>query len=139
MLVRFIVAFAASFLVVGSPLAMTYTTVALPSLNTNIGTWTGGSVYESVFTNSISTWNNVPFLMAESGTGNKVFMGTADIPVNVHGVSVVHTIMNSARGTANAVVGTIEFFGSSGAYQKVSIVEGKHIRDHNTGSCRDNA
>ena len=74
-------------LVLVGPALADYTTVTLPTLNTDIRTWSGGSGYNSIFPSS-QTWNGVPFSLALSG-GNNVFYPAAgtpaflDIPVNV--------------------------------------------------------
>lgn len=116
--------------------ADTYTTLALPTLNTNIATWTDGAIYNTVFPGTY-TWNGVPFALAQDGAGNKAFMGARfaphDIPVGVYGVTNAYSIINTARGYSGFTVGTIEFYGSSGAYQRFALIEGTNVRDHYWG------
>jgi large repetitive protein len=115
------------------PLETNYTTVPLPILNVNVSGWTDGAIYDAIFTNSVQTWNNVPFFMKKDASGNKVFMGTQEFPVGIFGVTDVYTMMNSSRGVYGSNVGKFEFFGSAGAYQSFDIVEGINIRDHYSG------
>lgn len=113
--------------------AANYTALTLPTLNTNIGTWTDGGVYETVFPGS-HTWNGVPFELSEDASGNKVYWSatsaTLDIPVGIFGVTDAYTIINSAYGAYGYTVGSVEFFGSDTAYQKVDLTEGVNVRDH---------
>lgn len=119
-----------------APAAATYTTLTLPTLNTNIGGWTDGAAYETAFPGT-HVWNGVPFNLAEDALGNKVFYSASpaslDIPIGIFGVSDAYTIINSAYGVAGYTVGAVEFFGSDGAYQKVDLVEGANVRDHYAG------
>ena len=118
------------------PASAGYTTVDLPTLNTNIGLWTDGAVYESIFP-GLHLWNGVPFELAEDAGGNKAFFGARnvpmDIPVGVFGVTEAYTIINTYRGYAGFTAGSIEFFGSGGAYQLVNLVEGINVADHYWG------
>ena len=113
------------------------TTTVLPTLNTDISTWTGGDIYNSVFP-GLQTWNGVPFNLENrnswSITNYKVFADSSlTIPVNVYGVIKAYTIINSAWGQYGATVGKIEFFGSGNSYYKVDLVEGINVRDHYDG------
>ena len=114
-----------------------YTTLTLPTLNTDIRTWSSGSDYNSLFPSS-QTWNGVPFSLALSG-GNDVFYAAAgtpaylDIPVNVYGVTNAYTIVNSSWGAYGVTVGKVEFFGSGDGYYSMNLVEGTNVRDHYTG------
>ena len=125
------------FLMVVGPARADYTTVTLPTLNTDIRTWSGGSGYNSIFPSS-QTWNGVPFSLALSG-GNNVFYPAAgtpaflDIPVNVYGVTDAYTIINSSWGAYGVTVGKVEFFGSGDGYYSMNLVEGTNVRDHYTG------
>ena len=113
--------------------AASYTTLDLPSRNADIRTWTDGGTYIPLFP-STQTWNGVPFDLAADGAGNTVFMsGTLDIPVNLFGISTANTIVNSSWGSFGSVVGSVEFFGTNGAYHKVDLVEGTNVRDHYAG------
>ncbi|WP_157199437.1 hypothetical protein [Methylomonas koyamae] len=75
-----------------------YTTLALPSLNADIRTWTDGASYDSLFPGA-HTFNGVPFELAVDGDGNTAFHnGEIDIPVNIFGVTQAFTLINTAYG-----------------------------------------
>ncbi|MBI2524519.1 MAG: hypothetical protein HYV93_00920 [Candidatus Rokubacteria bacterium] len=110
-------------------MADTYTQLTLPALNVRIQTWTGGGAYDPIFP-STQTWNGVPFTFAEDASGNQVWMGNMDVPVNVFGATKAYTIMNSAFGAFGSVNGSIEFFGSGDGYYEMDLTQGINIRDH---------
>lgn len=113
-----------------------YVTAILPVLNTDISTWTGGSIYNTLFPGR-HTWNGVPFILENrlKYANAKVFAeGTLTIPVNVRGVAKVYSIINSAWGEFGATIGKIEFVGSGTAYYKVDLIEGINVRDHYNGN-----
>lgn len=117
--------------------AQNYTTLTLPTLNADIRTWTDGATYNPIFPGT-STFNGVPFALAVDGQDNTVYHaggspGPLDIPVNVYGVTSAYSLINSAFGAAGTNVGSMEFFGSGGAYYKVALVEGTNVRDHYDG------
>ncbi len=117
----------------GAWASVAYTTLTLPALNVDISTWTDGGVYDSVFPGD-HTWNGVPFSLAVDASDNNAFMGTLEIPVDVYGVATAYTLINTAFGSYGSVVGTVEFFGSDGAYYSVDLTEGINVRDHYYGS-----
>jgi hypothetical protein len=113
----------------------TYTPVALPSLNTDIRTWSDGSAYNPLFPSpsfsSSQTLGGVPFQFQADANGNTAFeTGSLTIPVNVYGVSSVYTLINSAYGAYDADVGSVTFDGSLGSTYTVQLIEGWNIRDH---------
>lgn len=117
--------------------ADTFTTLTLPTLNADIRTWTDGSVYNPLFPSN-QTFNGVPFALAVDGSSNTVYYSGSnpaalDIPVGVYGVGKAYSLINSAFGSFGTNVGSMEFFGSGGAYYKVDLVEGTNVRDHYDG------
>ena len=115
--------------------ASSYTTLALPTFNTNITTWTDGSVYSPLFPSSTQTFSGVPFAFESDGNGNNAFLnGTLVVPVNVYGVSTVYTIINTAWGQLNATVGSITFTSADNNSYTVDLIEGGNVRDHYLGS-----
>ncbi len=122
-------------LVAAAPLAHanTFTTLTLPALNADIRTWTDGSAYDPLYPGA-QTFNGVPFNLAVDGSGNTAFFnGTTDIAVNLAGITQAYTLINSAVGTYGANNGSVEFFGTNGAYYKVDLIQGVNIRDHFDG------
>jgi hypothetical protein len=120
--------------------AASYTTLTLPTLNTDLRTWTDGSAYNSLFPSS-QNFAGVPFNLQLSNSNNAFFGGTLagpssgilDIPVGIYGASNVYTLINTAYGTMNYNVGSITFIGSSSSYT-VNLIEGGNVRDHYYGS-----
>lgn len=109
--------------------ADTYIPLTLPTLNTDVRTYSDGAAYQPLFP-GLQTWNGVPFQLAVDASGDTAFaQGVLDIPVGVFGVTRAFTIANSAFGAFGAVNGSVEFFGTSG-YLKVDLVQGGNIRDH---------
>ena len=115
-----------------------FTIARLPTLNTDISTWSGGSLYNLVFP-GLHTWHGVPFNLENrhsnyDNTNYKVFAeGSLSIPVNAYGVVKAYTIINSAWGQYGVIIGKIEFFGSGNSYYKVDLIEGINVRDHYDG------
>ena len=113
--------------------AATYSTLTLPTLNADIRGWTDGSTYTPLFPGT-QTWNGVPFDLAVNASGNTVFMeGVLDISVNVFGATQAYTLINSAFGSYGSLNGSVEFFGTNGAYYEVDLVQGVNVRDHYDG------
>lgn len=117
--------------------AATYTTLTLPTLNADMRDWTDGSTYNSLIPGT-STFNGVPFVLAEDADGNTVYHsvgnpGPLEIPVGVYGVTTAYTLINSGFGSFGATVGSIEFHGSGGAFATFNLVEGTNVRDHYDG------
>jgi hypothetical protein len=107
--------------------------VVIPTLNADISTWTGGTIYNSVFP-SRQAWHGVPFKLENRINNYKMFAGgSLTIPVNVYRVNKAYTIINSSWGQIGTTVVKIEFIGSGTAYYKADLIEGKNIRDHFDG------
>ena len=115
-----------------------YTTLALPTLNADVRTFTDGSTYTPFFPGNW-TFNDVPFVLAEdAATGNTIWQVNQDgdaliIPVDVFGVRSAYTLINSAFGILDALNGTVTFNGSGGLSYSVNLVQGINIRDHFVG------
>ena len=120
--------------------AATYTSLTLPTLNTDIRTYTDGGVYDPLFTGPVTphVLGSTPFDLQLSSSGNDAFIGGSGggaitIPVNVYGVDNVDTLINSGWGTAGVTTGSITFNGSVSSYT-VDLVEGSNVRDHYYGN-----
>jgi len=125
----------AAALLLAAPLcqAQAFTTLALPTRDADIRGWTGGGDYAPLFATPPATvaFNGVPFVLDVDAQGHNVFhLGSTDIAVGVFGVTQAWTLINSAWGVAGQEVGSVEFFGSGGAYHRVALVEGLNVRDH---------
>ena len=113
--------------------AATFTTLTLPTLNTDIRTFTDGAVYAPLIPGT-STFNSVPFQFAADASGNTAFArGVLDIAVGVFGVTQAYTLINSGFGAFGSNNGSVEFFGSNSSYYKVDLIQGLNIRDHFDG------
>ncbi len=120
--------------------------IATGLLNQNITTWTGGGTYAPYMSGS-QTFAGVPFTMQTSATGMDVIWGTstsvfqasgsytntAILNTNLYGAIKVHTLINSAWGTAGRNVGSITFNATNGDSYTVNLVEGVNVRDHYQG------
>jgi hypothetical protein len=117
--------------------AATYTTVSLPTLNSDLTTWTNGYQYANagLFPSS-QTFAGVPFnLQQDSATGYNIYevpYGNSNLPIStsVYGATNVYTLINTAWGSSGSTVGSITFIGSAGATFTVNFVEGLNVRDH---------
>lgn len=121
--------------------------IATGLLNQNITTWTGGGTYTPYMSGN-QTFAGVPFTMQTSGTGMDVIWGTSTsvfsasgtytntvtLNTNLYGAIKVHTLINSAWGTANSNVGSVTFKATNGDSYTVNLVEGVNVRDHYQGS-----
>lgn len=113
--------------------AATFTTLALPTLNTDIRTFTDGAVYNPLFPGT-STFNSVLFQLSADANGNTAFArGVLDIAVGAFGVTQAYTLINSGFGAFGSNNGSVEFFGSNSSYYKVDLIQGLNIRDHYDG------
>ncbi len=118
--------------------ASTYTPLSLPTLNTDIRTYTSaGSEFAPLFTQPVTpnTLGGTPFDLQLSASGNNAFIGPGSlvIPVNVYGVDNVDTLINSIYGTTGTTTGSITFNGSVSSYT-VDLIEGDNVRDHFYGN-----
>lgn len=113
--------------------AQTYSTVTLPDLNTNLTTWTNGSVYAPIFPGA-QVFDGVPFQLQTNAAGDNAFYnGTLDISTNIAHATTVDTLINTAFGAPGADVGSLTFTGSAGATYTVQLIEGGNVRDHYYG------
>ena len=138
---QFIVAAAAA--VVSSWACADFAFVDLSAhINADIRAYTGGSAYP--IGGQTVSFGGVPFALAKvtgapsslgavqlPGTGQ---LTTNDFAVNVVGATKLYTLINSAWGSFGAGNGTVEVFGTNGAYVAMSLVQGSNIRDHYQGS-----
>jgi hypothetical protein len=131
------VSFAALSFVAGGA---TFTPVSLPTLDTDIRTFTDGSAYNPLFPSSSPTFAGVPFSLNADAGGNTAFIGlgkggpSLTIPANVFGASSVFTLINTAFGSQGSDVGSLTFNGSLGDTYTVQLIEGGNVRDHYYGS-----
>jgi hypothetical protein len=120
--------------------AANFTSIPLPSLDTDIRTFTDGVAYDPLFPSSSQTFAGVPFSFQADSHGNTAFIGTGpggnslNIPVNVFGVTSVYALINTAFGALGVDVGSVTFNGSLGDTFTVQLVEGQNVRDHFFGS-----
>ena len=124
-------------------IASAYETVDLsPVANARFDTpgFINGSTYPTTANpDDIVTLDGVPFLLPASGNymwHSELAGGenprSADISVGVYGVDAVYTLMGTWWGEDGfGTYASIEFFGSGGAYYKVDLDGGAHIRDYN--------
>jgi hypothetical protein len=126
----------------GTATAGVFTPLPLPTLTDDIRTWTDGSAYAPLYPSSSMTLAGVPFAFQEDAQHNTIFYGgnlaspsdaTLTIPVNVFGVTAAYTLINSAYGAQNSLVGRVTFEGSGGLSYSVDLIEGVNVRDHYYG------
>lgn len=123
---------------IGTAMADTMTTLTLPTLNTDITTWTGGSNYAPLYP-GVHTWNGIDFNLEKDQSGNNAFLGgIMDVSVNVFGVESAYTLINSAYGRNGKLNGYLEFFGTNNSYYKVDLTQGVNVRDHFQGGWNNN-
>ena len=124
------------FLTLGGALAArqasaTFVSVALPTVNNDIRTYTDGSAYEPLYPTSSQTLGGIPFQFQTVGNGNDVFIGgTLTMPVSIGNAGTVYTLINTAFGSYGQNVGSITFNASGGLTYTVQLVEGVNVRDH---------
>jgi len=119
--------------------AETFTSISLPSLDTDIRSFNDGAAYSPLFPATSQTLGGVPFNFQADVIGNTAFIGgvganSVTIPVNVFGVSSVYTLINTAFGSLGADVGSVTFHGSLGDTFTIQLIEGQNVRDHYFGS-----
>jgi hypothetical protein len=133
-----------------SVLADSFTELTMPTLNTNMRTWTDGSVYDNLWPTSgspnpnvLMTAGGIPFAFAQSPTsGNTAFVGTfgttsmLTMTVDKTGVTDVYTLINAAysQTTSGNTVGSVVLNFSGGVAVTESLVSGNNVRDHYFGS-----
>jgi len=113
--------------------ALTYTQVALPTLNTNIETWSNGITYDPYFPGA-QTLGGIPFVLQQDRQGDKAFAsGILTMDVNIADASTVYTLISTGWGLEGATVGSISFRSNGGSWYTVNLVEGDNVRDHYYG------
>lgn len=112
-----------------------YTTLKLPTLNTNLLGWSDGASYYGLFPSG-QILVGVPFQLQSDPSGNNAFVGVGqiDIASDVFAATHVYTLINTAGGVQNAKVGTLTFLGSAGTSHTVELIEGGNVRDHYYGN-----
>jgi len=110
-----------------------YTNVNLPTLNTDLTTWSDGSAYNNLFPSS-QTFAGVPFQLQLNSSGYNAYEAfgnnTLDISTSIYGATNVYTLINTAYGSSGSTVGSITFIGNGGADYTVNLIEGYNVRDH---------
>jgi hypothetical protein len=138
---QFVIAAAAAFF---SPCAMAdFVAVDLSAkINSDIRTYTGGASYP--LGGQTLPFGGVPFTLGLLGgaptscgavqlPGNGQLV-THSFPVNIAGATRLYTLINSAWGSIGVTNGTVEVFGTNGAYASFALVQGFNIRDHYQGN-----
>ena len=119
--------------------ATSYTPLTLPSLNTDLSSWSDGGSYDLFFgangATRMQNWNGIDFALTRDAAGREAWMGdgtnnSLKIDAGIYGATYVYTIINSAFGTDNLVVGSMEFFGKNGSHHLANLTEGVNVRDH---------
>lgn len=113
--------------------ALDYTTVTLPTLNTDIGTLPDGAFYNPYFP-SLQTVGEIPFLLQDDQGNNAFMSGNLSMTVDIASATTVYTLINTAWGTADANVGSIDFLSQSGSKYTVHLIEGLNVRSYEQGS-----
>ena len=137
-------------LVSASALADSFTTLTMPTLNTNMRTWTDGSVYDNLWPTSgspnpnlLTTAGGIPFAFAQDAdTGNTAFVGTfgttstLTMTVDRTGITDVYTLINAAysQTTSGNTVGSVVLNFAGGVSVTENLVSGYNLRDHYYGS-----
>lgn len=131
-------------------LADSFTELTMPTLNTNMRTWTDGGVYDNLWPTSGSpnpnvmvTAGGIPFAFAQNpSSGNTAFVGTfgatsmLTMTVDKTGITDVYTLINAAYSatTTGNNVGSVVLNFSGGASVTETLVSGDNVRDHYFGS-----
>lgn len=134
---------AAAVVVTASPVAFAdFVSVDLSAgINADIRTYTAGSGYP--VGGQTLPFGGVPFALtlkagAAGSLGAVQIPGNGQLtshsfPVSVPSALRLYTLINSTWGSLGVTNGTIEVFGTSGAYVSLSLVQGFNIRDHYQG------
>jgi hypothetical protein len=107
-------------------------------VNSDLTTYSGGSNYPQ--NGGTLTVAGVTFQLATIGPNNHtaVIQGstvfddtqTYSIPVNLFGITVVNTLINSAFGSLGTDIGSLVFVGAGGETFTYTLTEGFNVRDH---------
>lgn len=133
-----------------SALADSFTELTMPTLNTNMRTFTDGSVYDNLWPTSgspnpnvLMTAGGIPFAFAQSATsGNTAFIGTfgttstLTMTVDKTGITDVYTLINAtySQTTSGNTVGSVVLNFSGGVSVTENLISGDNIRDHYYGN-----
>jgi PEP-CTERM motif len=133
-------------------LANSFTELAMPTLNTNMRTFTDGSVYDNLWPTSgspnpnvLMTAGGIPFAFAQNpagASGNTAFIGTfgttstLTMTVDQTGVANVYTLINAAysQTTSGNTIGSVVLNFAGGVSVIENLVSGDNVRDHFFGS-----
>jgi len=132
-----------------SALADSFTPLTMPTLNTNMRTFTDGSVYDNLWPTSgspnpnvLMTAGGIPFAFAQDPSGNTAFIGTfgttstLTMTVDKTGITDVYTLINAAysQTTSGNTVGSVVLNFAGGVSVTENLVSGNNVRDHFFGS-----
>ncbi len=124
--------------------ASSFDTIALPTLNTDLTTWTDGVAYSGLFT-GIQTLGGVPFALSTDVNGNNAFFPAGSSPFNMSGNTTLtiqtnivdpttaYTLINTAFGFDGNNVGSVTFNTSNNESYTLQLIEGLNVRDHYNG------
>lgn len=110
-------------------------------VNADIRTYTAGDNYP--VGGSIADFGGVPFQTTLQDANDSSF-GVIQLPVTeqpssfslaveIGGAATLFTLANSAFGQFGALNGTLEVFGTNGAYASFDLIQGDNLRDHFNG------
>jgi PEP-CTERM motif len=133
-----------------SALANSFTELTMPTLNTNMRTFTDGIIYDNLWPpsgspnpNVLMTAGGIPFAFAQSPTsGNTAFLGTfgtssmLTMTVDQTGITDVYTLINAtySQTTIGNTVGSVVLNFAGGVSVTEDLISGNNIRDHYYGS-----
>jgi hypothetical protein len=147
---RFVLTAVIASAVSASALADSFTELTMPTLNTNMRTFTDGSVYDNLWPTSgspnpnvLMTAGGIPFAFAQSPTsGDTAFIGTfgttstLTMTVDKTGITDVYTLINAtySQTTSGNTVGSVVLNFAGGVSVTENLISGDNIRDHYFGS-----
>jgi len=108
------------------------TTVALTGSNTDIRSYSDGSVYSPLY-DSTQTLAGVPFAFAALAGQTAITGGPVTLTTSIANPGTVYTLVNSAFGNNGSNAGNITFNATGGLSYTVQFIEGDNIRDHYNG------
>ena len=132
-----------------SALADSFTPLTMPTLNTNMRTFTDGSVYDNLWPTSgspnpnvLMTAGGIPFAFAQDPSGNTAFIGTfgttstLTMTVDKTGITDVYTLINAAysQTTSSNTIGSVVLNFAGGVSVTENLISGNNVRDHFFGS-----
>jgi PEP-CTERM motif len=146
---RFALAAVVASAVSSSALADSFTPLTMPTLNTNMRTFTDGSVYDNLWPTSgspnpnvLTTAGGIPFAFAQDPSGNTAFIGTfgttstLTMTVDKTGITDVFTLINAtySQTTSGNAIGNVILNFAGGVSVTENLVSGNNVRDHFFGS-----